>query len=88
MMKKSKNKNQNRGKSCFHLRNSVSDNVNGAEILKSSHNQPTFNQQVHGYLLLEAGRWDNWNFTELFKMSQVTFNKSLNICFENHFQQD
>lgn len=64
-MKKSKNKNQNREKSCFHFRNSVSDDVNGAAILKSSHNQPVSNQQVHIYLLLEAGRWDYWNFTQL-----------------------
>lgn len=68
-MKKSKNKNQNRGKSYFHLRNSVSDDVNGAEILKSSHDQPISNQQVQSYLLLQAGRWDNWNFTQLVKMS-------------------
>lgn len=81
MMKMSKNKNQTRRKSYFHLRSSVSDDVNGAEILKSSHNQPISNQQVHSNLLLEAGRWDNWNFTRLFKTSQVTFNKSFKHLF-------
>lgn len=80
-MKKSKNKNQNRGKPYCHLRNSVSDDVNGGEILKSSHDQTTSKQQVHCYLLLEAGRWDNWNFAQLFKTSQVTFNKSFKHLF-------
>lgn len=84
-MKKSKNKNQSRGKSYFHLSNSVSDDENGAEILKSSHDQPISNQQVHSYLLLKAGRWDNWNFTQLFKTSQVTFNKSFKHLFGESF---
>lgn len=41
-MKKLKNKNQSREKSYFHLRNTASDNVNGASVLKSSHEQAHF----------------------------------------------